>query len=77
MGLELCNVFFFVFFLFPHRIKVYAAVVRGAPCPALSLYRHLASMSSDPPPPYPGGPSAPLIEEKNGQPGNNAKRAGL
>ncbi|XP_028669950.1 cell death-inducing p53-target protein 1 [Erpetoichthys calabaricus] len=25
-------------------------------------------MSSDPPPPYPGGPSAPLIEEKNGQP---------
>ncbi|XP_015227588.1 cell death-inducing p53-target protein 1 isoform X5 [Cyprinodon tularosa] len=26
-------------------------------------------MSSDPPPPYPGGPSAPLIEEKNGQPG--------
>nr|XP_061805491.1 cell death-inducing p53-target protein 1-like isoform X2 [Nerophis lumbriciformis] len=24
-------------------------------------------MSSDPPPPYPGGPSAPLIEEKNGQ----------
>lgn len=27
-------------------------------------------MSSDPPPPYPGGPSAPLIEEKNGQPGN-------
>ncbi|XP_051904987.1 cell death-inducing p53-target protein 1 isoform X1 [Hippocampus zosterae] len=26
-------------------------------------------MSSDPPPPYPGGPSAPLIEEKNGQAG--------
>jgi len=26
------------------------------------------NMSSDPPPPYPGGPSAPLIEEKNGQP---------
>lgn len=25
-------------------------------------------MSSDPPPPYPGGPSAPLLEEKNGQP---------
>ncbi|KAJ7992482.1 hypothetical protein DPEC_G00279140 [Dallia pectoralis] len=25
-------------------------------------------MSSDPPPPYPGGPTAPLIEEKNGQP---------
>nr|XP_006130659.1 cell death-inducing p53-target protein 1 isoform X2 [Pelodiscus sinensis]XP_006130660.1 cell death-inducing p53-target protein 1 isoform X2 [Pelodiscus sinensis]XP_014432734.1 cell death-inducing p53-target protein 1 isoform X2 [Pelodiscus sinensis]XP_014432735.1 cell death-inducing p53-target protein 1 isoform X2 [Pelodiscus sinensis] len=25
-------------------------------------------MSSDPPPPYPGGPSAPLIEEKNGPP---------
>ncbi|XP_023677809.1 cell death-inducing p53-target protein 1 isoform X2 [Brienomyrus brachyistius] len=25
-------------------------------------------MSNDPPPPYPGGPSAPLIEEKNGQP---------
>uniref|UniRef100_A0A8L0DRH7 Cell death-inducing p53-target protein 1 n=1 Tax=Oncorhynchus mykiss TaxID=8022 RepID=A0A8L0DRH7_ONCMY len=25
-------------------------------------------MSSDPPPPYPGAPSAPLIEEKNGQP---------
>ncbi|RXN02007.1 Cell death-inducing p53-target protein 1 [Acipenser ruthenus] len=25
-------------------------------------------MSSDPPPPYPGGPSAPLMEEKNGQP---------
>ncbi|XP_056144051.1 cell death-inducing p53-target protein 1-like [Lampris incognitus] len=25
-------------------------------------------MSSDPPPPYPGGPSAPIIEEKNGQP---------
>ncbi|XP_041073687.1 cell death-inducing p53-target protein 1-like [Polyodon spathula] len=25
-------------------------------------------MSTDPPPPYPGGPSAPLIEEKNGQP---------
>ncbi|XP_040047374.2 cell death-inducing p53-target protein 1 isoform X1 [Gasterosteus aculeatus] len=30
--------------------------------------RHPASMSSDPPPPYPGGPSAPLLEEKNGQP---------
>lgn len=27
-------------------------------------------MSSDPPPPYPGGPSAPIME-KNGQPGNN------
>ncbi|XP_061557350.1 cell death-inducing p53-target protein 1 [Phycodurus eques] len=27
-------------------------------------------MSSDPPPPYPGGPSAPLIEEKNGQAGS-------
>ncbi|XP_015215678.1 cell death-inducing p53-target protein 1 [Lepisosteus oculatus] len=25
-------------------------------------------MSSDPPPPYPGGPSAPPIEEKNGTP---------
>ncbi|CAL8312529.1 unnamed protein product [Arctogadus glacialis] len=25
-------------------------------------------MSSDPPPPYPGGPSAPIIEEKNGIP---------
>ncbi|XP_005990866.1 cell death-inducing p53-target protein 1 [Latimeria chalumnae] len=25
-------------------------------------------MSSDPPPSYPGGPSAPLLEEKNGQP---------
>ncbi|XP_062306474.1 cell death-inducing p53-target protein 1 [Osmerus eperlanus] len=25
-------------------------------------------MSSDPPPPYSGGPSAPLVEEKNGQP---------
>lgn len=25
-------------------------------------------MSSDPPPPYPGGPSAPLLEDKNGQP---------
>uniref|UniRef100_A0A8D0B872 Cell death-inducing p53-target protein 1 n=1 Tax=Salvator merianae TaxID=96440 RepID=A0A8D0B872_SALMN len=25
-------------------------------------------MSSDPPPPYPGGPSAPLIEEKDGSP---------
>ncbi|RXM97869.1 Cell death-inducing p53-target protein 1 [Acipenser ruthenus] len=25
-------------------------------------------MSSDPPPPYPGGPNAPLMEEKNGQP---------
>ncbi|CAI5791802.1 LITAF domain-containing protein [Podarcis lilfordi] len=25
-------------------------------------------MSSDPPPPYPGGPSAPLIEEKDGYP---------
>ncbi|XP_067238621.1 cell death-inducing p53-target protein 1 [Chanodichthys erythropterus] len=25
-------------------------------------------MSSDPPPPYPGGPNAPLLEEKNGQP---------
>ncbi|KAJ8344983.1 hypothetical protein SKAU_G00291760 [Synaphobranchus kaupii] len=25
-------------------------------------------MSSDPPPPYPGGPTAPLMEEKNGQP---------
>lgn len=36
----------------------------------LSLSRSLPSMSSDPPPPYPGGPSAPLIEEKNGQPGN-------
>lgn len=32
-------------------------------------------MSSDPPPPYPGGPSAPLIEEKNGQPGNATKHA--
>ncbi|KTG47195.1 hypothetical protein cypCar_00004453 [Cyprinus carpio] len=25
-------------------------------------------MSSDPPPPYPGGPSAPFLGEKNGQP---------
>lgn len=25
-------------------------------------------MSNDPPPPYPGGPSAPLIEEKHGPP---------
>ncbi|MGH0118785.1 UNVERIFIED_CONTAM: hypothetical protein FKN15_062247 [Acipenser sinensis] len=25
-------------------------------------------MSSDPPPPYPGDPNAPLMEEKNGQP---------
>nr|XP_055045485.1 cell death-inducing p53-target protein 1 isoform X2 [Misgurnus anguillicaudatus] len=25
-------------------------------------------MSNDPPPPYPGGPNAPLLEEKNGQP---------
>ncbi|XP_038618258.1 cell death-inducing p53-target protein 1 [Tachyglossus aculeatus] len=25
-------------------------------------------MSSDPPPPYPGGPSAPLLQEKNGMP---------
>lgn len=30
-------------------------------------------MSSDPPPPYPGGPSAPLIEEKNGQPVRTAQ----
>lgn len=33
-----------------------------------------ASMSSDPPPPYPGGPSAPLMEQKNGQPGNGSTR---
>lgn len=26
------------------------------------------AMSNDPPPPYPGGPSAPLIEEKHGPP---------
>ncbi|KAL6457276.1 hypothetical protein MHYP_G00342390 [Metynnis hypsauchen] len=32
-------------------------------------------MSSDPPPPYPGGPSAPLIEEKNGQPPVSASPA--
>lgn len=30
-----------------------------------------ASMSTDPPPPYPGGPSAPVIEAKNIQPGND------
>lgn len=27
-----------------------------------------SAMSNDPPPPYPGGPSAPLIEEKHGPP---------
>ncbi|XP_051994668.1 cell death-inducing p53-target protein 1 [Xyrauchen texanus] len=32
-------------------------------------------MSSDPPPPYPGGPSAPLLEEKNGQPPVSAPTA--
>lgn len=32
-----------------------------------------ASMSTDPPPPYPGGPSAPVIEAKNIQPGNDIK----
>lgn len=42
----------------------------GAFVQPYSLYRHPASMSSDPPPPYPGGPSAPIME-KNGQPGNN------
>lgn len=52
----------------PFRRTVLRGVSRGAPH---SLYKHPASMSSDPPPPYPGGPSAPLIEEKNGQPGNN------
>uniref|UniRef100_A0A674N0H7 Cell death-inducing p53-target protein 1 n=1 Tax=Takifugu rubripes TaxID=31033 RepID=A0A674N0H7_TAKRU len=31
--------------------------------------RHPANMSTDPPPPYPGGPSAPLIDAKNIQPG--------
>lgn len=25
-------------------------------------------MSNDPPPPYPGGPTAPLLEEKSGAP---------
>ncbi|NP_001092712.1 cell death-inducing p53-target protein 1 [Danio rerio] len=32
-------------------------------------------MSSDPPPPYPGGPNAPLLEEKNGQPLHSAGTA--
>ncbi|XP_051573303.1 cell death-inducing p53-target protein 1-like isoform X3 [Myxocyprinus asiaticus] len=32
-------------------------------------------MSNDPPPPYPGGPNAPLLEEKNGQPPVSAATA--
>lgn len=27
-----------------------------------------AKMSNEPPPPYPGGPTAPLLEEKSGAP---------
>lgn len=50
--------------------------MRGAPCYPFSLYRRSPSMSSDPPPPYPGGPSAPLIEEKNGQPESVPIRTG-
>lgn len=53
-----------------------ASVLAGSP----------RAMSNDPPPPYPGGPSAPLIEEKHGPPpaagtalgcrGDIAERAG-
>ncbi|KAM4698090.1 cell death-inducing p53-target protein 1 [Rhinophrynus dorsalis] len=31
-------------------------------------------MASDPPPPYPGGPSAPLLEDKHGSPAVEASR---
>lgn len=57
--------------------KVHRIVVSGALCLTPLPVQESASMSSDPPPPYPGGPSAPLIEEKNGQPGKKAKLGGL
>ncbi|KAF7646999.1 hypothetical protein LDENG_00179320 [Lucifuga dentata] len=47
-------------------LQVHRSAVSGAPRNLFSLLRLPASMSSDPPPPYPGGPSAPLIEEKTG-----------
>lgn len=49
-----------------------------APCSSMCLWHQSlkasvpaglpGAMSNDPPPPYPGGPSAPLIEEKHGPP---------